>query len=338
MTFAKQNALRIVQIGFGHIGLRRNIVLRKNPNIEIVGVADVKPDRLNLAQEIHEDQITLGTDYIRLISQTRPDAVVISTPNYLHAPMTLKCLEMNLHVLCEKPLSLNADFAQKCVAYANRRRLTLKVGANHRFWRSVREMLEHIRQGTVGAVRKIDTHIGYRLPDVRSDWYREQEHSGGGTLIDNCPHLLDVVNRILTLSGGDSVQSALGSTSSDVLGNEVEDQASGLLETRQGRIVKLESTWGDGDYRMDIAVTGALGTIRLSGFGLLDVETQNVQCKMDYNDAPPLESWELDVQDFVEAVVTRRRPLGSGEGGVKVMRILDAIYQSAGTGNKVAVS
>jgi predicted dehydrogenase len=296
-------------------------------------VVDIRRERLNLAREVVGERCVLGTDYVRLVQSVRPDGVIISTPNDLHAPMTTACLDLGAHVLCEKPLAVRADLAERCVAHARRRGLRLKVGSNHRFWRGVRETLDLVESGTIGGITRIEGEIGYRLPDVRSDWYREKERSGGGTIIDNCPHLIDVVEQILRLSGGDRIARVRCATSRDVFGLEVEDQARGTMVSARGTAIEMAATWADGDYRMKLHVQGEHGRIVLSGFEPLIVETADGVVRRDLSDAPASESWELDVDDFARAVLRGSEPWGSGADGLRSVRVIDALYESARRGS-----
>ena len=325
---------RLVQIGFGNIGMRRTLITRAHPAIDLVGVVDIQRERLNVAREIVGERCVLGTDYTRVVQSVRPDGVIISTPNDLHAPMTKTCLDLGAHVLCEKPLAVNATLAGRCVAHARRKGLRLKVGSNHRFWRGVRETLGFVRAGAIGAVTRIEGEIGYLLPDVRSDWYREIEHSGGGTMIDNGPHLIDVVGQILRLSGDDRIARVRCATSRDFFGLEVEDQARGTMVSARGRTVEIAATWSDGDYRMKLDVQGERGRIVLSGFEPLIVETAAGVVRRDLSDAPATESWELDVDDFVRAILHGREPWGSGADGLCSVRVIDALYESARRGSE----
>ena len=236
---------------------------------------------------------------------------------------------MGLDVLCEKPLALNATLAARCVEYARRVGRKLKVGANHRFWRGVRRILSAVEAGEIGVIERMDTEIGYRLPDVRSDWYREKEHAGGGTIIDNCPHLMDVVSQLLEVADGDRIRRVVCSATHDDLGLGVEDRASGLMISEKGRAVSLSSTWADGDYRMNLDIRGSHGRLLLTGFDRLTMETAEGTTELDFSDCPPLESWELDVQAFLDSIQLDRAPTGSGDDGVRSIAIIDALYRAA---------
>ena len=331
--FGHNRKIRLVQIGFGHIGMRRTLITHVHGSIDIVGVVDIKPGRLSIARDVLGDRCAYGTDYLEMMQALRPEAVIISTPNYLHASMTYDALSLGINVLCEKPLTVSSAAADRCVKLAQKKGVVLKVGSNHRFWRGVQKLLTLTAEGAVGDIQRIDGEIGYLLPDVRSDWYREKDHSGGGTLIDNCPHLFDVIGQVLQLSDGDRIQKVRCTTTRDKFGFEVEDRADGILVTERGRSVSLMSTWSEGDYRMNLDIQGSNGRIALTGFNQLEVESGDNHSIYTFDDVPPGESWGRDIQSFVDAILLKIPPTGTGEDGLDSVRIIEALYQSDKSGS-----
>lgn len=320
--------IRLLQIGFGYIGRRRTGLIAAHPSIDLVGLADINPEQLVQARDVVPEHCRLLTDYQEALSLLKPVAVIVSTPNHLHAPMTLDALKSGAHVLCEKPLAINAAMVEHCVKYAHQENLVLKVGSNHRFWRGVDIILNEIGRGSIGRITGINGEIGCRFPDIRSEWYREKQYSGGGTLIDNGPHLIDVVNKILHLDQ-DTVQKVQCATSRASLEWGVEDTAIGKLGTRRGRLVEVISTWADGDYHMNLDIQGTDGCLKLTGFNNLQLQTKTNDKSFRLDDVPSLESWERDVQSFVDAIILGAYPESSGDDALEYMRVIDAMYQSA---------
>lgn len=324
--------LRVIQVGAGHIGMRRLDSALRDPDVEVVGVVDVKRERLALARDRVGDRCHLDVSYHSAVQVTRPDAALLSVPVHLHAPIACDLLRAGVHVLCEKPLARTVADGERCVALARRLGLVLKVGSNHRFWRSVRELVAHFERGAIGALRDVRVDIGYVLPDERSEWYRESACSGGGTLIDNSPHAINLVEEILRLQGGDAIASVRCRTSNDALGLEVEDCAEGQLLSHGGVPISLRSTWGDGAYRMNVELVGEAGRLSLEGFERLVLETPERQRELGFGDVPPGESWALDLRSFVDAVFRRERLVGTGEEGLDNLRVISAMYDSAARG------
>jgi predicted dehydrogenase len=318
----------LLQVGFGNIGSRRTMIAREHPEIKVVGIVEVAPERLNAAREAVGNGCLITPDYRLALATLRPDAVVISTPNHLHAPMVMDALESGAHVLCEKPLAVNATLVQACVELARQRALKLKVGSNHRFWRGMDDLFAVIEQGVIGSIDRIRGEIGGRFSDTNADWYREHDRSGGGTLIDNGSHLIDIVNRILG-STGDRASSLQCETSRSSDNLSVEDHAVARVLTAKGRLVELVVTWLDGDYRMNLDIQGSAGQIRFRGFRELSVETAGASVVRPLDQVPPGESWQLDLRAFLDAIRHDREPKSSGEDALRCARIIDAMYRGA---------
>ena len=150
------------------------------------------------------------------------------------------------------------------------------------------------------------------------------------TIIDNAPHLIDVVSQILKLSGGDRIQRVRCETTNDTLGLEVEDRAEAVMTSGRGRSISLVSTWSEGPYRMNLDIRGTRGRVALTGFEHLTVETEGRVQERDYTDVPGTESWELDIHAFVDAIRLGAPVRGSGEDGLRCVKIIEALYRSAG--------
>jgi len=323
--------LRLAQVGFGYIGHRRTLVTAAHRDIEVVAIVDVDPKRLALARELVGDHVMLGTDYRQVLRLTRPDGAIISTPNVLHAPMTLDALNMGIHVLCEKPLAINAALAARCVAAARRAGCVLKMGTNHRYWRGVVRLVGMVGDGAVGDVQRISGEIGHEFPDARSEWYREPEISGGGALIDNGPHLLDAVRHILAVCDGDRIRTVRCRTTRERDGLAVEDRATGNLVSARGREVDFVATWTDGPYRMNVDVVGTRGRLSLRGFEKLTFEGEGETSEHRFTGVPVLESWQRDVDAFVARLRGAQaiRRFDENGTGLATAELVDALYRSS---------
>lgn len=120
------------------------------------------------------------------------DAVVIGTPHFLHAPMTMHFLEKGVHVLCEKPLALKASDALSMVALAEYKKCILAVGVFRRFYHVSGFMKRVIASGWLGPVARINVEEGGKYDwDLQSRFMMEKEKAGGGVLVDTGSHTLD---------------------------------------------------------------------------------------------------------------------------------------------------
>jgi len=146
--------LNIGIIGYGYWGpnLTRNIF--EIPGSELVSIADFKEDRLQRAKNLYPN-INVTRDY-KDFFQMGLDAVVVSTPPATHYPIAKECLEHGLHVLVEKPMTLNSQHAKELVDLAESRGLTLMVGHTFEYNSAVIALKEYIDSGELGDIFYID--------------------------------------------------------------------------------------------------------------------------------------------------------------------------------------
>ncbi len=147
--------IRVGIIGFGYWGpnLARNF--HEMPTSELAAIADVKEDRLKRAQSLYPG-ICLETDYHQLF-EAGLDAVVISTPPATHYAIAKECMEHGLHVLVEKPLTLNSRDAEDLISLAHERGLILMVGHTFEYNSAVMALKQYIDSGELGDIYYIDT-------------------------------------------------------------------------------------------------------------------------------------------------------------------------------------
>jgi predicted dehydrogenase len=148
-------ALRVGIIGYGYWGpnLTRNFY--ELPSVELVAIADLNEERLKQAQ-LKYPHVIVRNDYHELFDLNL-DAVVVSTPPASHYQVTKDCLEHNLHVLVEKPITLKSEEGEELVELAEARKLTLMVGHTFRYNSAVLEMRKFIENNELGDVYYIDT-------------------------------------------------------------------------------------------------------------------------------------------------------------------------------------
>lgn len=163
--------LRLGIIGYGYWGpnLARNFF--EIPTSTIVAIADKKGDQLKRAKLKYPD-ITLVSDYKELFSMGL-DAVVVSTPPPTHFPIAMECLDNNLNVLVEKPITLNSKDAEKLIEKADTKGLTLMVGHTFEYNSAVRKLRDYINAKELGDIYYLDTarlNLGLYQRDTNVLW------------------------------------------------------------------------------------------------------------------------------------------------------------------------
>jgi len=233
----------------------------------------------------------------------------------------------------------------------------LGVGFNHRHHPAIWKAYELCTQAAIGPLMFIRAVYGHGgRPGYEKEWRANPEVSGGGELLDQGVHIVDVCRWFM----GDFAE-AFGFTSTyfwmsdrrpptadggqSVVCGRVEDNAFALLRTADGRVAQFHTSWTQWKNLFTFEVFGRDGYVRVDGLGgSYGTETLIVGHRRPQS-GPPVEerfefhgpdlSWQAEWQEFTSAIREDRQPLANGEDGLQVMRLIDAIYESARTGTVV---
>jgi len=217
--------LRIAVMGAGLVGRRHMETIRALPQVaELVGVADPFADRT---------QFDLGgtswfADSKQMLDALRPEAVIIATPNNLHAPLGLLACERGIHFLVEKPVTASLEEAEQLVRAVDRSGVKTLVGHHRRYLAAVKEARRLIGEGVLGPLVAASVVWATRKPDdyFNTLWRREP---GGGPLLINAIHEIDMLRHLCG-----EVRAVSGAASHAVRGFAVEDTAAALFEFESG--------------------------------------------------------------------------------------------------------
>lgn len=321
-------------IGAGQVGARRAAVAAGSPRSELVMVADVDESRARDVAAAH--QSGCSTDWREVVAHPGVDAVVVSTVNKYLAPITIAALDAGKHVLCEKPLGRSYQEATAMVAAARKHQRVVKVGFTLRFHPGLQQAHTICQGGDIGPlffIRAVYGHGG--RPGYDQEWRGDADLAGGGELLDQGVHLLDLSRWFL----GD-FQEVMGVTPCwfwDVA--PLEDNAFMLLRTALGQVASLHTSWTQWRNRFSFEVYGRDGYVKLDGLGgsygqeTLTVGRRRPESgppeEKHFEHAGPDRSWEEDWSDFLDAIETGRPPAASGNDGLAVMRLVQAVYDAA---------
>ncbi len=344
--------VRVGIIGAG--GVARYVHIRgfeAQEDAELVAICDIKEDRLQKVAEEHQIPKTF-TDYQDLLKEDL-DAVSVCLPNYLHSEVTVAALEAGKNVLCEKPLAINAAEGKRMVEAARRTGKKLMVGFNRRFRQEAEVLKGFIDRGELGDIYYIKaSNLRRRGIPGAGGWFTTKKLSGGGVLIDIGVHNLDLA---LWFMGHPKPLSALGFTyqkfshlkrvpttfgDMDEKGAvDVEDMALGMVKFDTGATIFLEVSWaahaggGASEFRIYGTRAGAtlspLAIYTIQNEQLLDI-TPVLRGKRDH--------YMEEIRHFLNSIKQDKDPGPSGEDGLLVTQIIDAIYESAEKGEMVQVS
>ncbi len=328
----------VVGVGIGRLHLEG---YRTHPCAEIAAIADVNEERARAtAEEFGVPRYY--TDYEEMLQKEELDGVSVCTPNSLHAPVAIAAFQAGCHVLCEKPIATSAGEGQKMVDAAKSAGKIFMMAFNNRFRGDTQVLKRYIEQGRLGRIYYAKTGwIRRRGIPGMGGWFTTRAMSGGGPLIDIGVHVLDLT---LYLMGNPKPVSAFGSTYAEfgprMPGGEkydVEDLAAAIVKFSDGSTVFLEASWAsniEGD-RFYVTLMGTEGGADLEPLRLYTEENGHL---VDIApQAPAVHGHHAEVRHFVDCIRENRTPLATGEHGLDVVKILDAIYRSAETGEMVRI-
>ena len=365
--------LRVGIIGLGWPGQRHIEGYQKHAGVEIVGLSDVNTEAAERVKaEYKVDAASIYGDYREMLAGDTVDAVSICTPNFLHVPLAIDALDAGKHVLLEKPLSNTlAEGLRLAAKVAERPGQAFMIALNNRYRPDSVVLKRQIDAGELGDIYYAKTGWlrGASEFNLRG-WFTQKERSGGGPLIDLGVHMLDLA---LWFMGNPRPVSVTGSvysefheqmsarTGTDV---DVEDLATAFIRLDNGATIVLDVSWMSHIEESDLVYTQLFGrdggakitrsgtpvsgsnetlSINTTGGGGPDRATLISHPEFRSMDAALpgfklYESFRGEVADFVDSIAAGRQPGATITHGLDILRILDAIYRSAETGQQIDLS
>lgn len=330
----------IIGAGIGALHARG---LRKCANGEPYAICDLNEARAQkVATEYNIPHVF--TDYNEMLASTDLDGITVATPNALHAPIVEAAFKAGKHVMCEKPLSIDAITGAAMVKAGNESGKIFMMGFNNRFRADTQLLKRYIEAGELGDIYYAKTGwIRRKCLHWLSGWFSTKELSGGGPLIDIGVHVLDLT---LWLMGNPKPVSVMGSTYAKFgperfagtdMTYDVEDLAAGFIKLENGATVMLEASWESHiekeEFYMQLIGTGGGANLEpLKIFKDIQGAPSDITPQFD-----PVAGHDVEIQHFVDCIQGKCECISTGEHGLHIMKILDAIYESAKTGKSVDI-
>jgi len=276
------------------------------------------------------------------------DALVVCTPNALHAPQALAALEAGLHVLVEKPMALDADEGHAMVAAAERHCRLLVVAHCWRHDVEVRWVRERVAAGRVGdVVRTVGygVHAGWGP----GGWFTRRALAGGGALVDMGVHALDTARFLLGDPEPRVVFARVARRFHEAAADpaaDVDDVGTVLVEWEGGAVSTIECGWWQPHAAGPEAATRLVGTHGYASLfpTLLETRTAAGAVTTEPGGFPERvphclpAMYEAQAAHFVAAAGGQEAPISEGRDALRVQAVLDAAYASSRTGDAVRLS
>ena len=246
--------LRVGVVGLGKMGLSHYALLNVHPQVELAGVCDSSNYVLGVLRK--NTTVRTYTDYDTMLAEANMDAVVIATPSSTHNAMVRAALERDLHVFCEKPLTLSTTDTGDLTALARDRELVTQVGYHNRYiatFRKVKALLDAEAIGTV-------THIlgeayGPVVLTAKGNTWRTKRDEGGGCLFDYAAHVINLINWYMGEPAGVG-----GTVLPRVFSRDTDNSAFSTMYFPDGRTGQISVNWSDESYRKMTTRVNVWGT------------------------------------------------------------------------------
>ncbi len=345
-------------IGVGTIGSVHADAYAKVADADVVALCDINPDTLKAKSARHGVALTYE-NYHDLLANPEIEAVSICVPNDLHAPIAIDALKAGRHVLLEKPMCLNADLGRQIVAARDASGKLLQMGMVRRQCAEADVIRPLIAEGKLGKVYQINIkQIRRRGIPGLGGWFTTKARSGGGGVIDIAVHSLDLALYLTGLWNPTAVSaktySKFGSPIKDYhyvsmwAGPpkadgvfDVDDYATGFIRFGAEATLTFQVAWACNSAPEDsIEIIGDKGGVKIGGSAkgvtlLTEYDNRPADIVLDYDSHS--DGFKRETEKFVKAVQGEGEVPATGEEGVVLMRILDAIYKSSETNREVAV-
>jgi predicted dehydrogenase len=344
--------LRIGMIGCGEIAVRNAMAIKNSPFAQVSMALDLQE---KLAQDLAGRHGARYTTDIAELLDSEIEAVLISTPHHLHAPLAIQAAEHGKHVIVEKPIALNPEQAQQILSACRQAGVTLSVMYCERYQPHIQRAKQIVGSGALGnfmgaaLIFQADKAMAYWSGGfsgrVHTDWRTAPEKSGGGVLIFNIVHYLDIIRYLseAEVSRVSSVYTTLDSPT------QTEDSISMSLQFANravGSVLASSCVRGGGGW-LEIRLWGMDGqlVIRNPNLAKTPLEFFSLRKFENYPPGhwhalgkfPQIDERSLFISRFAQAVCNGQAPDISGEDALAVQKIVDAAYRSGASGQAVEI-
>lgn len=315
-------------IGLGSFGIKRAKAIKSSKVAKLKTIFDLNNQSLEKAKEILSVQ---SYNLEKILGDKSIDVVCICTPNKFHKDLIIRSLNSGKHVFCEKPLARNFKEAEEIFEVSKKSKAILQIASNHRFFESVLFAKKLVDKGTIGEVLSFTGRIGHNGERLKDSWFWDKEISGGGTLLDNGCHLLDLSRFFVGnfISGNGIVSNTYWKNIS------VEDTASGVFKTKDGKTASIFCSWRLLSGYFFFELNGSEGYVNVDGrfdtHGgdkiFWSTKKDGKFYSEDFSHIKP-NSYQLEIDNFVNNLKNGKPCSPNAKDALEVMRMIKFIYEN----------
>ena len=333
-----QNKLSAGIVGYGYMGKIRKKIIEDNHHLELVGICDTDRNRI-----LSDNTVTCDIyDSYNKLLESNVDIIFVCTPNSFSPEIVINCISKEKHVFCEKPPGRTLNDVKQMIDMEKKHpSIKLMFGFNHRYHPGILEARTIVESGRFGRLLFLKGTYGKSGGrNYLQSWRNQKEISGGGILIDQGIHMLDLFRYFC----GD-FNEIKGLLSKMFWNTDIEDNAFILLRNISGQVAMLHSsaTLWKHSFKLEIFLEGAYLIVSglLSKTGSYGRETLTIGTRQFEDESfalgNPREeiiyfdqdlSWSMEVDKFIEYIIQDNKvDNSSSTDALKVMELIDQVYK-----------
>jgi len=310
--------------------------IKKNKFYKLNCISDIR-----FKKNFKKNQIKYYKDYREILNNEKLNAIFITLPNYLAAEVTKEFLKKKVHVFCEKPPGRNLEEVISVIKIEKKmKNIKLKYGFNHRYHESVKRAKKYIDGRLFGKILNIRSVYGKSkiITFEKNDWRSKRKFAGGGILLDQGIHLLDLL--IYFVGEFKNFKSFI---SNKFWKYDVEDNAFALMKNKEGVIASIHSTATQWQHKFIMEITFEKCLMILSGIlsssksygkeSLIIIPRKDIKKNKNkkikkfyfYKD----NSWKEEIDEFANIIMKSKKILtGNSSQALTVMNMIYNIYKN----------
>ncbi len=342
--------LRVGLIGAGGIAGTHTTHYKAMEDVEVVAACDVSEaglkkfgDKFGVSK--------LYPEWKQMLKECELDAVSVCTPNGLHCQPTIDALTAGAHVLCEKPLAMNAAEGQRMVDAAKKSKKQLVIAFQYRFDPRSRILKRAFDEGFFGKILYARVRAIRRRGIPNWGVFGRKELQGGGPMIDIGVHALEMCHYVMgspkPVSASGNCWTYLGNKASDTMSMwpnwdyktyNVEDLAVGMIRLENGTMINIEAAFATHIDKEEFSfhILGEKGGACWDPFALF-YDQSGVMLNATPHFLAKEDPFQIKMRHFVDVCLNDRKCEAPAEHGLMVQKMLDGVYASAEAGREVKI-
>ncbi len=313
--------LKFALIGTGGIAQTYAQAFQTSDCCELVAVCDINKDSAKAFAEPFNAKSF--DDYKNLAENSEIDAVIISTPPNAHPEIAMYFMKQGVNVLCEKPLCLSVTEAKEMIETAEKSNVVFTMATKFRYCEDVVKAKAILASGVLGEIVQFENAFTAKV-DMSKRWNSNLEISGGGVLMDNGTHSVDIIRYFLG-----AIEEILAVETSGTQNLSVDENVKLLAKTKNGVVASVDLTWGiNKELPNFISIFGTNGTLHIGWRESKYKLNSSPDWTVFGNGYDKVQAFRSKIDNFAGAIRGEEELLITPEDALASVEVIEAAYKS----------